>query len=110
MTTVVNSVNVADVPLDQPHLRNLYRLAKKRTDIDAEIVQAMIDAWRAGGTLNDIAKLASGELGRPYGVVATAASMDGRWRRWSQGGRCTMFGTVWTSSTLCPKCGPTRWC
>jgi glycerol-1-phosphate dehydrogenase [NAD(P)+] len=29
------------------------------------------------GTLNDIAKLASGELGRPYGVVATAASMDG---------------------------------
>jgi glycerol-1-phosphate dehydrogenase [NAD(P)+] len=29
------------------------------------------------GTLNDIAKLASEELGRPYGVVATAASMDG---------------------------------
>ena len=29
------------------------------------------------GTLNDIAKLASGELGRPYAVVATAASMDG---------------------------------
>lgn len=29
------------------------------------------------GTLNDIAKLASGELGRPYGVVGTAASMDG---------------------------------
>lgn len=29
------------------------------------------------GTINDIAKLASGELGRPYGVVATAASMDG---------------------------------
>jgi glycerol-1-phosphate dehydrogenase [NAD(P)+] len=29
------------------------------------------------GTLNDIAKLASGELDRPYAVVATAASMDG---------------------------------
>ncbi len=29
------------------------------------------------GTLNDIVKRASGELGRPYMVVATAASMDG---------------------------------
>ncbi len=29
------------------------------------------------GTLNDLVKLASGELGRPYLVVATAASMDG---------------------------------
>jgi glycerol-1-phosphate dehydrogenase [NAD(P)+] len=31
----------------------------------------------ASGTLNDIAKLASGELGRPYMNVCTAASMDG---------------------------------
>lgn len=30
-----------------------------------------------GGTLNDIVKRTSGELGRPYAVVATAASMDG---------------------------------
>lgn len=29
------------------------------------------------GTLNDLVKLASGELGRPYAVVGTAASMDG---------------------------------
>lgn len=29
------------------------------------------------GTLNDLTKLASGELDQPYGVVATAASMDG---------------------------------
>ena len=29
------------------------------------------------GTLNDLSKLASGELDRPYAVVATAASMDG---------------------------------
>ncbi|MDR1768633.1 MAG: sn-glycerol-1-phosphate dehydrogenase [Propionibacteriaceae bacterium] len=29
------------------------------------------------GTLNDLTKLASGELGQPYAVVATAASMDG---------------------------------
>lgn len=29
------------------------------------------------GTLNDLAKLASGELGRRYAVVGTAASMDG---------------------------------
>ncbi len=29
------------------------------------------------GTLNDLVKLASGDLGRPYGVVGTAASMDG---------------------------------
>lgn len=31
----------------------------------------------ASGTLNDITKLASGELGRPYLNVCTAASMDG---------------------------------
>ncbi len=31
----------------------------------------------AAGTLNDIAKLASGELGRPYMVSCTAASVDG---------------------------------
>lgn len=31
----------------------------------------------AAGTLNDVAKLASGELGREYLNVATAASMDG---------------------------------
>jgi glycerol-1-phosphate dehydrogenase [NAD(P)+] len=29
------------------------------------------------GTVNDLAKLAAGRLGRPYMVVATAASMDG---------------------------------
>lgn len=29
------------------------------------------------GTLNDLVKLACGEMGRPYGVVGTAASMDG---------------------------------
>ncbi|HET7724767.1 MAG TPA: iron-containing alcohol dehydrogenase, partial [Propionibacteriaceae bacterium] len=29
------------------------------------------------GTLNDLVKLASGRLGQPYGVVGTAASMDG---------------------------------
>lgn len=29
------------------------------------------------GTINDLAKLASGDLGRPYGIVGTAASMDG---------------------------------
>ncbi len=31
----------------------------------------------AAGTLNDVAKLASGELGRPYLNVCTAASVDG---------------------------------
>ncbi len=31
----------------------------------------------ASGSLNDIAKLASGELGRPYMTVCTAASVDG---------------------------------
>ena len=29
------------------------------------------------GTINDLVKLASGQLGQPYGVVGTAASMDG---------------------------------
>jgi len=29
------------------------------------------------GTINDLVKLASGDLGRPYAIVGTAASMDG---------------------------------
>ncbi len=40
---------------------------------DQDVVAVAVGA----GTLNDIVKRASGELGRPYLVVATAASMDG---------------------------------
>ena len=39
-------------------------------------VDAVVVAVGAG-TLNDLAKRACGELGRPYAVVGTAASMDG---------------------------------
>lgn len=47
------------------------RLREHAATTDAVIVVV------GSGTLNDIAKLASGELGRPYAVVGTAASMDG---------------------------------
>ncbi|MGC3995641.1 MAG: sn-glycerol-1-phosphate dehydrogenase [Propionicimonas sp.] len=40
-------------------------------DLDAVVVAV------GAGTLNDLAKRACGELGRPYAVVGTAASMDG---------------------------------
>ena len=50
---------------------NVVRLREHAATTDAVILVV------GSGTLNDIAKLASGELGRPYGVVATAASMDG---------------------------------
>ncbi|WP_420114555.1 sn-glycerol-1-phosphate dehydrogenase [Pseudactinotalea sp.] len=42
----------------------------------AELPDAVVCAI-ASGSLNDIAKLASGELGRPYMNVCTAASVDG---------------------------------
>lgn len=50
---------------------NVVRLREHAATTDAVILVV------GSGTLNDIAKLASGELGRAYGVVATAASMDG---------------------------------
>ena len=48
-----------------------------------ETLQAALEATRAtpvavgSGTINDLTKLAAHRLGRPYMVVATAASMDG---------------------------------
>ena len=48
-----------------------------------ETLQAALGATRAipvavgSGTINDLTKLAAHRLGRPYMVVATAASMDG---------------------------------
>ncbi len=50
---------------------NVETLREHLKDIDAVVVSV------ASGTLNDIAKLASGELDRPYMNVCTAASMDG---------------------------------
>lgn len=44
---------------------------------DAMSGQDVVAVAVGAGTLNDIVKRASGELGRPYLVVATAASMDG---------------------------------
>lgn len=44
---------------------------------DAMSGQDVVAVAVGAGTLNDLVKRASGELGRPYMVVATAASMDG---------------------------------
>ena len=50
---------------------NVTTLREALEKVDAIVVSI------ASGTLNDIAKLASGELGRKYMNVCTAASMDG---------------------------------
>lgn len=53
------------------------------TIANSAAVQARLDETGAvavvvgSGTLNDLTKYASGNLGRPYAVVGTAASMDG---------------------------------
>lgn len=51
---------------------NVVVLREHIKDLDDAIVCSI-----AAGTLNDIAKLASGELSRPYMNVCTAASVDG---------------------------------
>lgn len=79
---VRDSLTHAGVQLEEPFVfpgtptlyasyENVERLRDHLKSLDA--VACVI----ASGTLNDIAKLASGELGRPYLNVCTAASMDG---------------------------------
>jgi len=47
-------------------------------DIQARLAETDATGVAVGsGTINDLVKLASGDLGRPYAVVGTAASMDG---------------------------------
>ncbi|WP_028821903.1 sn-glycerol-1-phosphate dehydrogenase [Propionimicrobium lymphophilum] len=50
---------------------NVERVRDHVKDMDVRCVSI------GGGTLNDLVKLANGELGRPYMNVCTAASMDG---------------------------------
>lgn len=76
------SLEAAGVALEEPYVfpgkptlyagyENVEKLRDHLSGVDAVVCSI------ASGTLNDIAKLASGELGRPYLNVCTAASMDG---------------------------------
>ncbi len=58
-------------PILYADFENVLKLQEKLQTIDAVPVSV------GSGTLNDITKLAAHRLGRPYMVVATAASMDG---------------------------------
>lgn len=65
-------------PLIYPGQPTLYASYDHAEEIRAELLRTEALAIAIGsGTLNDLAKLASGELKQPYGVLATAASMDG---------------------------------
>lgn len=79
---VVASLQAAGVEMVEPYIfpgtptlyagyENVEVLRNHLEGVDAIVCSI------ASGTLNDIAKLASGELGRPYMNVCTAASMDG---------------------------------
>lgn len=79
---VSESLAAAGVELADPHVfsgepelyakyENCEALRDALAPVDAIAVAV------GSGTLNDITKRASGELGRPYMVVGTAASMDG---------------------------------
>lgn len=79
---VTASLKDAGVELEEPYIfpgtptlyagyENVETLREYLRPLDAVVCSI------ASGTLNDIAKLASGELGRPYMNVCTAASMDG---------------------------------
>jgi len=59
-----------------PTLQTSYDNVTIVRELLAELPDAVCCAI-AAGTLNDVVKLASGELGRPYLVVCTAASVDG---------------------------------
>ena len=79
---VSEALKTAGVELADPHIfpgepelyakyENCEALRDALAPVDAIAVAV------GSGTLNDITKRASGELGRPYMVVGTAASMDG---------------------------------
>ncbi|MEL4357147.1 MULTISPECIES: sn-glycerol-1-phosphate dehydrogenase [unclassified Luteococcus] len=79
---VRESLTRAGVELEEPHVfpgtPTLYA-GYENVEILREVLRG-VDAVAvsiASGTLNDLTKLASGELGRPYLNVCTAASMDG---------------------------------
>lgn len=80
---VVDSLKAAGVPMHDPYIfpgkptlyagyENVIKVREILQDLDDTVICSI-----ASGTLNDLCKLASGELGRPYMNVCTAASVDG---------------------------------
>lgn len=80
---VVDSLKAAGVPMHEPYVfpgkptlyagyENVIKVREVLQDLDDTVICSI-----AAGTLNDLCKLASGELGRPYMNVCTAASVDG---------------------------------
>lgn len=82
-TPVVESLTAAGVEIDSqyifPGTPTLYAGYENVTKLREylEPIQGAIVCSIGAGTLSDIAKLASGELGRQYMNVCTAASVDG---------------------------------
>lgn len=80
---VVDSLKAAGVPMHDPYIfpgkptlyagyENVIKVREILQDLDDTVICSI-----ASGTLNDLCKLASGELRRPYMNVCTAASVDG---------------------------------
>ena len=80
---VVDSLKAAGVPMHDPYVfpgkptlyagyENVIKVREILQDLDDTVICSI-----ASGTLNDLCKLASGELGRQYMNVCTAASVDG---------------------------------
>ncbi|MDR1214141.1 MAG: sn-glycerol-1-phosphate dehydrogenase [Propionibacteriaceae bacterium] len=65
-------------PLIFPGQPALYAAREQAETIRQRLAsQAAVGVAVGSGTINDLVKLASGQLERPYAVVGTAASMDG---------------------------------
>lgn len=79
---VVEHLQQAGLTLEAPFIfpdpATLHADYERVTELRATLCQTPAIAVAVGsGTINDITKLASHECGKPYMVVATAASMDG---------------------------------
>ncbi|WP_257478427.1 sn-glycerol-1-phosphate dehydrogenase [Acidipropionibacterium jensenii] len=86
--TVAESLTAAGVPLADPlvfpalpipyaSLDNAHTIAERLRSLDRSEHAEVVPVAVGSGTMNDLTKLASHELGRRYAVVGTAASMDG---------------------------------
>lgn len=79
VSTYLESAGVTLVdPMVYPASPTLYASYRHAEEIRERLKETGARGVAIGsGTLNDLVKLASGELERPYAVVGTAASMDG---------------------------------
>ena len=80
--TVAESLREAGAELVEPMIYPGHPTLYASYDHAVEIRERLAETGTRGvaigsGTINDLVKLASGELDQPYAVVATAASMDG---------------------------------